>query len=67
MEDDGIYYGDVNGDGYINVSDAIRVLRHIVGLTEIEQEQYAAADVTGSGTITVTDAIRILRYIVGLH
>ncbi len=30
-------YGDVNGTGEVTVSDAIVVLRHIVGLIDIEE------------------------------
>lgn len=58
--------GDVDGQGQINVGDAILALRHIVGLTELEPWQIAVADVDRNGRIDVGDAILILRYIVGL-
>lgn len=58
--------GDINGDEGINVSDAILVLRGIVGLIALEPHAEAAADVNGDGVINVADAILILRYIVGL-
>ncbi len=66
-----ILYGDVNGDGSIDVGDAILVLRHIVGLVDIEEEYGAEALVRakvsgGEGPVDVGDAILILRYIVGL-
>ena len=59
-------YGDVNGDSFINVGDAILVLRSIVGLASFEPYQALIADVNGDGNVNVGDAILILRYIVGL-
>ncbi len=58
--------GDVNEDGKVDVGDAILVLRSIVGLTSLEENQFYAADVNGDGNVDVSDAILILRYIVGL-
>lgn len=65
--DDGIMYGDVNGDKEVNVQDAIMILRHVVGLVSLTDACKQAADVTGSGDIAVQDAIKILRYVVGLY
>ncbi len=63
-------YGDVNDNGTVDIGDAILVLRHIVGLTNIEEqfgpEALARADVTGSGDVNINDAIHILKYIVGV-
>lgn len=58
--------GDVNGDGDITVVDAILILRHIVGLTDLTPEQQQRANVSGLDEINITDAILILRYITGL-
>jgi hypothetical protein len=58
--------GDANGDGNINVGDAILVLRSIVGLAQLDANQDSAADVNKDGKVNVSDAILILRYIVGL-
>lgn len=58
--------GDINGDGAVNVGDAIMLLRSIVGLLTLTPRQVAAADVCADGKIDVGDAITILRYIVGL-
>ena len=58
--------GDINEDGKINVSDAILILRHIVGLTTLVGNELIAADVNHDFEINVSDAILILRYIVGL-
>ena len=66
------YFGDVNADDDINVSDAIAVLRHIVRLASFDEEELKdnealqRADVNLDGDVDVSDAIMILRYIVGL-
>ena len=68
VHNEGIIFGDVNGDGFVNVSDAIIVLRYVVGIHEFENEGAAlAADVNHDTQINVEDAIKILRYIVGLY
>ena len=61
-----INYGDVNNNGRVGVHDAILVLRHIVGLTVLEDDQLERAKVGDGDTLTVNDAILILRYVVGL-
>ena len=66
VEDDDILYGDVTGEGTISVSDAIMVLRHVVGIANIPEESKILADVNDDNKIDVSDAIIILRYIVGL-
>jgi uncharacterized secreted protein with C-terminal beta-propeller domain len=49
------------------VSDALAILRHVVGLERLCGEQIARYDSTGSGDVSVEDALAILRYIVGLE
>ncbi len=58
--------GDVNGDGNIDVADAILILRHIVGLVTLSGDGLEAADVNQDDQVDVADAILILRYVVGL-
>ncbi|MEI6578076.1 MAG: DUF6273 domain-containing protein, partial [Eubacteriales bacterium] len=58
--------GDVNGDGKISVTDAIKALQDssgVIVLTEIERE---AADVNNDNNISVTDALKILQYVSGI-
>jgi hypothetical protein len=67
-----ILFGDVNGDDQINVADAITLLRHIVGLNDLEPDEIGRANVSasydaaGNPTLDVSDAILVLRQIVGL-
>ncbi len=64
-------YGDVVGNGHVDVGDVILVLRHIAGLVDIATEYGPEASVRArvsgnTGEVNVGDAILILRYIVGL-
>jgi hypothetical protein len=56
--------GDVNGDGKINVTDAMVTLRYAVKKISADDLILEAADVTGDGKVNVTDAMQILRYAV---
>ncbi|SES82339.1 SpoIID/LytB domain-containing protein [Anaerobranca gottschalkii] len=58
-------FGDVNGDGNVNVSDAIIILRYIVGDYPKSDLLYKVGDVNGDGRIDVSDAILILQKTVG--
>lgn len=59
--------GDVSGDGEVDVADAILLLRHIVGLTDLDEVALFRAKVSEGGKEpNVGDVILILRYIVGL-
>ena len=53
--------GDVNGDGQINVTDAILILKHIAGWNTTIDD--VAADVNKDGRITILDAVAVLRMI----
>jgi hypothetical protein len=56
----GALLGDVNGDGKINVADAIRILQYDSKLySDID---VTVADVNGDGKINVADAIFVLQY-----
>ena len=54
-------YGDVDGDGNVNVTDALTALQAAVGKISLSDEAKTAADVDGDGKITVTDALLILQ------
>lgn len=58
--------GDVNGDGKINISDALLILQDIVGAVDLNEQQQQAANVDKSNaSINVNDALKLLNYIVG--
>ena len=57
---------NVSQSELVEVSDAIMVLRAVVGLQEFDRNEKRRAMVNDGETLTVTDAILILRKIVGL-
>ena len=54
--------GDVNGDGIVNSTDAIEILRYNSKTIKLTEPQLAAANVDGSNSVDSNDAILILRY-----
>ena len=56
--------GDVDGDGVIDLADAVLVINHYVGklVTNFIEK---AADVDGDGVIDLADAVLIINYYVG--
>lgn len=62
-----VIYGDVNGDGEINVLDMIKVNRHILGLDKLSGVYLVAADANRKGDgLNVLDMIYINRHALGL-
>lgn len=59
--------GDVNGDGIVDYTDAMKALRVAVSLETVAAEDFPYADVDGDDTIDYTDAMKILRAAVGLE
>ena len=55
---------DLNGDGKINVTDAMVVLRYAVKKITANDLTVEAADVNSDGKVNVTDAMQILRFAV---
>ena len=58
--------GDANGDGEVNLQDALVVLRAALGLIELGPAAETVSDVNGDGAITIDDALLILRFALGL-
>ena len=61
-----VVYGDVNGDGDVNASDALLALQHSVKLLTLDGAQAQAADVNADREINAADALLILQYSVKL-
>lgn len=56
--------GDANGNGTVEISDAVRVLRYIVNSEHPEEDGTfveQAADMNGNGTVEVGDVVAILK------
>ncbi|MBN1699373.1 MAG: hypothetical protein JW881_17770, partial [Spirochaetales bacterium] len=57
--------GDVNGDGAINILDALKIAQYYVGADPSGFDP-DAADVDANGAVNIVDALLVARYYVGL-
>ncbi|MBQ6818616.1 MAG: hypothetical protein IJP35_03320 [Clostridia bacterium] len=58
-------YGDVDGNGKVEATDALEVLKNVVGKVQFTQEQLTLGDVDGNGKADAADALMILQKVVG--
>gem|GEM_PF-6765422 len=59
-------YGDIDGDGKINVLDVVLVMRYALDLEELGADQRERADVTGNGSVDVQDIVLIMQWVLEL-
>ncbi|MDI9460603.1 MAG: dockerin type I domain-containing protein [Saccharofermentanales bacterium] len=60
-----IMYGDINGNGYINIVDMTFVMEHFFQRNILSGPELQAADVNNNGVINVVDATFIAEYFFG--
>ena len=58
--------GDVNGDGVVNISDAVALLRYLAG-DESVNIIIGNSDMNGDGTVNISDAVTLLRRLAGYN
>lgn len=60
-------YGDVNGDGEVNISDATMIQKFAIGINKPEEDSVVAnlADVDRDGEISILDVTCIQKYLAG--
>lgn len=58
--------GDINGDGIINVLDAVLALQHVLLLIELDEEILEKTDLNGDGIINIIDVTLIMQYAIGV-
>jgi hypothetical protein len=56
--------GDANGDGSVDIADAVCIVNHVVG-KETPAFVAASADANGDGSVDIADAVRIVNLVVG--
>lgn len=66
-EPSGLPDGDVNGNGIVEVSDAVLALRNAIGLLELTPDQIDRADLDKDGIVQVADAVNIVRLAIGTN
>lgn len=55
--------GDANGDGVVDVKDALRVAQYVNKLAIIEDAYILQADANNDGIVDIKDALRIAQYV----
>lgn len=55
-------YGDLNGDGEINMDDAAMLIGYCNGVQELTEEQQAAAELNGDSVLNIEDAVLLIKY-----
>ncbi len=54
-------FGDVNGDGKINLIDTTLISKHVAGTFVLTDQQLAAADINGDGVVNMNDVMNHYR------
>lgn len=57
--------GDVDGDGRIDIKDALMMMQHKNGSIILTEDQFVRADFDGDGEISAVEVMRLLQYING--
>lgn len=57
--------GDANGDGAVNIQDAVVILQYCVGNLSLDGSLKLAADANRDGVVNIQDAVIVLQYCVG--
>ena len=60
-----IMYGDINGDGWIDIIDMTMVFEHFLGKNNISGTKKIAADINRDGYEDMIDATIIFEYFLG--
>lgn len=53
--------GDADDDGALTVFDALMIMRHAMGLSELPENRIALCDFDNSGDISAADALTAMR------
>lgn len=64
IENTSVMKGDVNGDGDVDIADAVCIVNHVVGKANTTFME-AVADANGDGDIDIADAVHIVNLVVG--
>lgn len=64
-EEKDVLYGDVNGDGIVNIVDRITLTRHLAGWDKFKTINTDNSDVNNDGNVNIADRIVLTRHIAG--
>lgn len=57
--------GDISGDGKINSSDLLKVVKHLKGVSTLKNANLEAADANGDSKVNSADLLKIIKYLKG--
>ena len=60
-----ILWGDANGDGVVDLEDVLLLMRYVIDVDTVEEENLALCDVDGDGEVNLADALLIMRKVMG--
>ena len=60
-----VLYGDLNGDGAINLSDLVNCRNMILGISNLTGANKEASDINKNGQIDLSDLVSIRNHILG--
>ena len=63
----GPVWGDVNGDGDVNMKDVLLLRKIIAGAEKVDEETEARADVDGDGNVNMKDVLMLRKVIAGVE
>lgn len=58
--------GDVNGDGEVDIADAMYIAKHVIGIEGYEIIDEWAADVNGDGSVDMSDSMYLTKHVLGM-
>lgn len=61
-----VIYGDISGDGVIDIADLLKVQKHIKGVSTLSDNYLKAADTNKDGIIDIGDLLKIQKDIKGV-
>ncbi len=62
-EEPDVLKGDVDGNGDVDIYDALRLFKHVNEELTLEGSELAAGDVDGNGDVDIYDALRLFKYV----
>ncbi len=57
--------GDVNGDGWLDITDVVKIQAHVLQKKELKDAYTEAADLNEDGIVDVTDVVQSVQYALG--
>ncbi len=62
-----VVYGDVSGDGDINIEDLLQIKKHLLNITQLDDAYKTAGDFNYKGSISVSDLIILKKHLIGVQ